>query len=51
MAGTAKPVPPVTTNAPGTAARFLEVAMSQVCVIEGPKDNETDYGKFTGHDG
>jgi CHAP domain/Putative peptidoglycan binding domain len=44
-----KPVPPVTTNPQGTAARFLEVALSQVGVIEGPKDNETDYGAFTGH--
>jgi len=49
--GAAKPVPPVTNAQPGTAARFLEVALSQVGVIEGPKDNETDYGKFTGHDG
>jgi len=47
----AKPVPPVGANPQGTAARFLEVAMSQVGVVEGPKDNETDYGKFTGHDG
>lgn len=47
----AKPVPPVGANPQGTAARFLEVALSQVGVIEGPKDNETDYGKFTGHDG
>ena len=47
----AKPVPAVTTAKPGTAERFLEVAKSQVGVIEGPKDNETDYGKFTGHDG
>ena len=47
---TAKPVPAVGANKPGSAARFLEVAMSQVGVIEGPADNETDYGKFTGHD-
>ena len=44
-----KPIPPVTTNAQGTAARFLEVAMSQVGVVEGPKDNETAFGAFTGH--
>ena len=44
-----KPVPPVTDKAQGTAARFLEVALSQVDVIEGPKDNETIYGAFTGH--
>ena len=43
----AKPVPPVTTNPAGSAARFLEVALSQVGVIEGPKDNETIYGAFT----
>ena len=42
------PVPKVKDNKPGTAARFLEVAMSQVGVIEGPKDNETIYGAFTG---
>jgi hypothetical protein len=41
------PVPPVTTAQPGTAARMLEVAKSQVGVIEGPKDNETIYGAFT----
>ena len=41
------PVPPVTTAKPGTAARMLEVARSQVGVIEGPKDNETLYGAFT----
>ena len=43
----AKPVPPVTDSAPGTAARFVEVAQSQIGVIEGPKDNETEYGVFT----
>jgi hypothetical protein len=42
------PVPPVTDAQPGTAARMLEVAKSQVGVIEGPKDNETLYGAFTG---
>ena len=42
------PVPPVTNAKPGTAARMLEVARSQVGVIEGPKDNETIYGAFTG---
>ena len=41
------PVPPVTTAQPGTAARMLEVAKSQVGVVEGPKDNETIYGAFT----
>ena len=43
------PVPPVTHAHPGTAARFLEVARSQVGIIEGPKNNETIYGAFTGH--
>lgn len=43
------PVPPVTTAQPGTAARFLEVAKSQIGVIEGPKNNETIYGAFTGN--
>jgi hypothetical protein len=42
------PVPPVTDAKPGTAARMLEVAKSQIGVIEGPKDNETLYGAFTG---
>jgi peptidoglycan hydrolase-like protein with peptidoglycan-binding domain len=46
----ANPVPKVTKAQPGTAERFLEIAKSQIGVIEGPKDNETDYGKFTGHD-
>ncbi|CAB4167023.1 Peptidoglycan binding-like [uncultured Caudovirales phage] len=41
------PVPPVTSAQPGTAARMLEVARSQVGVVEGPKDNETIYGAFT----
>jgi CHAP domain/Putative peptidoglycan binding domain len=50
MAGKANPVPPVKEFQPGTAARMVEVAKSQVGVIEGPADNETDYGKFTGHD-
>jgi hypothetical protein len=43
----ANPVPAVTTAQPGTAARMIEVAKSQVGVPEGPADNETDYGKFT----
>lgn len=46
-AGKALPVPPVTNAKPGTAARMVEVAKSQVGVPEGPADNETDYGKFT----
>jgi hypothetical protein len=41
------PVPAITTAKLGTAARMLEVAKSQVGVIEGPKENETDYGAFT----
>jgi hypothetical protein len=31
----------------GTAARLIEVAEAEVGTIEGPKDNETKYGKFT----
>ena len=31
----------------GSAARLVEVALSEVGYIEGPKDNETKYGKFT----
>jgi hypothetical protein len=41
------PIPPVTTHKPGTSGRMLEIARSQVGVIEGPKDNETIYGAFT----
>jgi len=43
----ANPVPPVKDHAPGTAGRLVEIALSQVGVIEGPKDNETVYGAFT----
>jgi cell wall-associated NlpC family hydrolase len=31
----------------GTAARLIEVALSQVGYVEGPKDNATKYGEFT----
>jgi hypothetical protein len=31
----------------GSAARLVEVALGEVGYIEGPKDNETKYGKFT----
>ena len=31
----------------GTAERLIEVALAEVGYIEGPKDNETKYGKFT----
>lgn len=31
----------------GTAAAIIEVAEKEVGTIEGPKDNETKYGKFT----
>ena len=31
----------------GTAARLIEVATAEVGTVEGPKDNETKYGKFT----
>jgi surface antigen len=33
--------------AQGSAARLVEVALAEVGTIEGPKDNETKYGKFT----
>ena len=41
-------VPPVTKHQLGTVGRLLEVAKSQVGYIEGPKDNETKYGKKYG---
>ena len=31
----------------GTAERLIEVALAEVGYIEGPKDNETKYGRFT----
>jgi len=31
----------------GSAARLVEVALGEIGYIEGPKDNETKYGKFT----
>jgi hypothetical protein len=31
----------------GTAARLVEVATKEIGTVEGPKDNETKYGKFT----
>ena len=31
----------------GTAAKLVEVAQEEIGTIEGPKDNETKYGKFT----
>lgn len=34
-------------QAQGSAARLVEVALAEVGTIEGPKDNETKYGKFT----
>lgn len=30
----------------GTAAKLIEVAKAEIGVIEGPKDNETKYGKW-----
>jgi len=30
----------------GTAARLVEVATQELGIVEGPKDNETKYGKF-----
>lgn len=34
----------------GTAAKVLEIAIGEIGTIEGPKDNETKYGKFTKFD-
>ena len=34
------------SEAQGSAARLVEVALAEVGTIEGPKDNETKYGKF-----
>jgi surface antigen len=31
----------------GTAEKLIEVAKGEIGTIEGPKDNETKYGKFT----
>jgi hypothetical protein len=31
----------------GTAEKFVEIALGEVGYIEGPKDNETKYGKYT----
>ena len=42
------PVPAESKYPAGTVGRFLEVAKSQVGYIEGPKDNETKYGKWSG---
>ena len=42
------PVPPVTKHPEGSVGRLIEVAKSQVGYIEGPKDNETKYGKWSG---
>jgi hypothetical protein len=32
-----------------TAAKFLEIAQAEIGTVEGPKDNQTKYGAFTGH--
>lgn len=34
-------------NADAKIAKFIEVAKAEIGTIEGPKDNETKYGKFT----
>ncbi len=34
------------TAVQGSAARLVEVALGEIGYIEGPKDNETKYGKF-----
>jgi uncharacterized protein (TIGR02594 family) len=36
----------MTSASQGTPARFIEVARAEVGTIEGPKDNETKYGKW-----
>jgi len=43
MTGTAECVP-------GTAKCLVKVAKGEIGVVEGPKDNETKYGKFTKSD-
>jgi CHAP domain len=42
------PVPAVTKHVEGSVGRLLEIAKSQIGYIEGPKDNETKYGKWSG---
>ena len=42
------PVPAESKYPAGSVERFLEVAKSQIGYIEGPKDNETKYGKWSG---
>jgi hypothetical protein len=37
----------MTEFAQGSVARMIQVALNEVGVIEGPKDNETKYGAFT----
>lgn len=32
----------------GSAQLLIEVATKEIGIVEGPKDNETKYGKFTG---
>lgn len=32
----------------GTAAKLIEIAKEEIGTIEGPKDNETKYGKWSG---
>ena len=36
------------SEAKGTVARIVEVAKAELGTIEGPKDNETKYGKWSG---
>lgn len=33
----------------GTLPRIIEVALGEVGYVEGPKDNQSKYGAFTGH--
>ena len=42
------PIPAESNYSQGSVERLLEIAKSQVGYIEGPKDNETKYGKWSG---
>lgn len=36
------------TAVPGSAAKLVEIALAEEGYVEGPKDNETKFGAFTG---
>lgn len=47
-AAPAKAAAPVKAgNADAKIAKFIEIAKAEIGTVEGPKDNETKYGKFT----